>query len=98
MTATLQDTRHVVESLLNSEEPSIRWKTRVHVLGEDPASTTTEKLQDEIRQSRLVSCLLAQRDELGKLSQTAVYGKWQGAHHIATQPGDLNKIYSRTAP
>ena len=41
-------TNSVIEKLLNSEEPSIRWKTRVHVVGEDPSAASIQKLQDDI--------------------------------------------------
>jgi len=85
----LQDTKSVIENLLNSEEPSIRWKIRVQVLGEDPSSESIQKLQAEIRQSLLVGRLLQHRDERGKLSHTRVYGKWQGAHWTMATLADI---------
>lgn len=32
-------TSDLIQFLLKSEEPAIRWKLRVHVLGEDPDSS-----------------------------------------------------------
>ena len=39
-----------IPALLKSQEPSIRWKTRVHVLGEDPDAKSIRSLREEIRQ------------------------------------------------
>jgi len=38
-------------SLAASENPSIRWKVRVGVLGEDPSSRALRKIREEIRSS-----------------------------------------------
>jgi len=38
----------VINALLKSSEPSIRWKTRVRVLGEDPESKAIRALREEI--------------------------------------------------
>jgi hypothetical protein len=31
-------TRHILDRLLNSDEPSVQFKVQVHVLGRDPHS------------------------------------------------------------
>ncbi len=38
----------MVKALLDSDEPSIRWKVRTQVLGEDPASPA---IGDSVRRS-----------------------------------------------
>ncbi len=48
----------VAESLLRSKEPSIRWKGRVLVRGEDPSSRSIRGLQERIRRSPEVKALL----------------------------------------
>src|SRR5450756_2008138 len=50
------------EALLHHDEPAIRWKTRVRVLGEDPGSRPLRRLQKEIRRSsRVRGCSRATR-------------------------------------
>jgi hypothetical protein len=85
----VQETKSVIEKLLDSEEPSVRWKIRVQVLAEDPSSASIKKLQEEIRQSPLANRLLQHRDEQGKLTHTRVYGKWQGAHWTMATLADI---------
>ena len=58
----------VIDILLTSKEPSIRWKTRVHVLGESPASRAVKGLESEICDSPRVQALLARRDARGRLA------------------------------
>ncbi len=80
----------VVETLLRSSEPSIRWKTRVHVLGEEPDSRSLRALQEEIRTSPRVRALLSRRSELGRAGTARkVYYKWQGLHWVAAGLADL---------
>src|SRR5437899_1440710 len=69
----------VIAALLKSSEPSIRWKTRVHVLGEDPNARSIRSLREEIRRSPTVRALLSRRDQLGRAGmRRQVYYKWQG--------------------
>lgn len=80
----------VVERLLASKEPSIRWKTRVAVLGESPTSRPVRALQREIRESPRVRRLLAGRDAEGRLAPVKnVYAKWQGAHWVLAALADM---------
>ncbi|HMI94157.1 MAG TPA: hypothetical protein VK509_22450 [Polyangiales bacterium] len=80
----------LVETLLSSDEPSIRWKTRVCALGEDPSTRALRALQDEIRASARVKTLLARRDSDGRItSGKSVYAKWQGAHWILATLADI---------
>jgi hypothetical protein len=80
----------VVERLLKSKEASIRWKTRVHVLGEERDSKRIRALEEEIRMSPRVRALLSRRDRLGKPGTArSVYYKWQGLHWVLTSLADL---------
>ncbi len=80
----------IVEELLDSDIPSIRYKIRVRVLGEDPASPSIRRLQDEIRSSPQVGALLQGRGAAGRIGRPrAVYAKWQGAHWIMASLADL---------
>ena len=80
----------VIERLLKSEEPSIRWKTRVHVLGESETSRPIRTLQAEIRKSPRVRALLSGRDSTGRLLHGRnVYDKWRGAHWVLASLADI---------
>ena len=80
----------VIERLLASPEPSIRWKTRVHVLGESPTSRPVRALQREIRDSPRVRRLLSGRNAAGRLAPVRnVYDKWRGAHWVLATLADL---------
>ncbi len=81
--------RHL-DTLLASPEPSIRYKTRVGVLGENPASGTMRALREEIRRSPRVRALLSGRARDGRLLRgRTVYQKWQGAHWVMATLADL---------
>jgi len=80
----------VVDALLASDEPSIRWKVRTGVLGEDADSKSVRALREEIRTSPRVRALTARRDAKGRLnSGRSVYDKWQGAHWVLASLADL---------
>jgi hypothetical protein len=80
----------VLDALLHSEEPSIQWKARVGILGEDPDSKTLRGLREEIRKSRRAKTLLCRRDPQGRIvGGRGVYAKWQGAHWIMASLADL---------
>jgi len=80
----------LVRSLLASENPSIRWKVRVGVLGEDPDSRAIRRLQDEIRDSPTVRALLSRRDRAGEIHvKRNPYDKWQGAHWVFAALADV---------
>jgi hypothetical protein len=79
-----------IPALLKSPEPSIRWKTRVHVLGEDPDARSIRSLREEIRSSSTVRALLSRRDQLGRPgTKRQVYYKWQGLHWVLASLADL---------
>ena len=85
------DTTSVIDRLLKSDESSIRYKTRVNVLGEDETSTSVRKLRNEIRESPRVRALLQRQDP--KTDEIRcfkhLYDKWQGTHWIIAALADL---------
>jgi hypothetical protein len=68
-----------IDALLHSDEPSIRWKVMVGVLGEDPQSRKSKELQEEIRKSPRARALIAGRDQRAG-REKYVYASWRGAH------------------
>jgi len=81
-------TDSVVQALLESDEPAIRFKIRTGYLGEDPDSKPIQSLRNEVRDSLLVACLLQRRAKDGKI-RGSVYAKWQGAHWIMATLADI---------
>lgn len=78
----------VIGQLLKSDEPCIRFKVRVGVLGENPASASIKELREEIGRSRRVQALLGgavKRD--GRLYRP--YEKWDGAHWVMASLADI---------
>lgn len=71
----------IIDTLLASDEPSIRWKVRVGVLGEEPP----KKLRDEIRTSARARALI----DGVTAAQPRNYFKWQGAHWVVQSLADL---------
>ena len=78
----------IVERLLHSEEPSVRYLARVGVVGEDPGSPELGALRAEIAKSPRVAALLSERDENGRIPGS-VYSKWRGAHWVISALADI---------
>jgi hypothetical protein len=79
-----------ISALLKSPEPSIRWKTLVQVLGENPGAKSIRSLREEIRRSPRVRALLSRRHELGRPgTRRQVYYKGQGLHWVLASLADL---------
>jgi hypothetical protein len=78
----------VIERLLSSDEPSIRWKVMVGVLGEDPGSRKIKDLQQEIRNSPRVKALLAGRDR-HFVREVKVDSKYHGSHWTLAALADI---------
>lgn len=76
------------ELLLQSTEPSVRFKTLVNVLHKDPQSKEVLALQQEIKNSPRVRLLLSERGADGEIPLGA-YSKWQGAHWVLSLLADL---------
>ena len=80
----------IVQKLLHSLEPSIRYKTRILLLNESKSSLQNEKLRQEIKHSTRVRTLLKNQNKKGQLEPTKqVYKKWQGAHWIMASLADI---------
>ena len=81
-------TEAIINQLLGSNEPSIRYKVRVNVLGEDPNTPKIKELRDEIRDSPRVKQLLSERQPDGTIPHHP-YSKWFGAHWILATLADI---------
>lgn len=81
----------VIGNLLSSEQAAIRYKARVHLLGESPTSRPLKTLRAEIRQSALARALLQHQQPDGRIAPSIpVYAKWQGAHWIMATLADID--------
>jgi hypothetical protein len=69
----------IIDALLKSDEPSVRWKVMTRVVGEDPESRKVRELREEIRTSPRARALIAGRDKRF-VREPYVYAKWRGAH------------------
>src|SRR6266700_4132350 len=76
----------IVEGLLTSTEPAIRWKVRSRVLAEPAGSRQMTARREEVRDSAIGRRLLAPFDAA---ECPAVYAKWQGAHWVLGALADL---------
>ncbi len=86
--------KNAIKRLRASDEPSVRFKLLVNVLGEKSESAEVRKLQNEIKSSARVKLLVSQRDKDGRIPLNP-YKKWHGAHwalailaDIGYPPGD----------
>jgi len=78
----------IMDKLLNSDEPSVRFKVSVNVLGKASESVEIVKLQKEIASSPRVRLLLSERGEDGKIP-FGPYSKWYGAHWVLASLADI---------
>jgi hypothetical protein len=78
----------IIERLLNSEEPSIRFKVLTLILGKDMNSTDVLKSLEEIKASERVKSLLSERDSSGRIPGHP-YKKWTGAHWVLSILADI---------
>ncbi len=78
----------IVDKLLKSDEPTIRYKAQVNVLGENPDSPKARKAREAIKNSPRAQLLLSERDRNGKIPYHA-YQKWRGAHWVLVNLADL---------
>jgi hypothetical protein len=74
--------RTIVDALVASDEPSVRWKVRTGVLDEDPDSRAIIRLRDEIRRSPRVRSLLQH-------VAGSSYRKWSGGHWVLITLADI---------
>jgi hypothetical protein len=81
-------TMEIINKLLNSDEPSVRFKVLVNVLGRKLESAEIKKLQEEIKSSPRVKLLLSEREKDGKIPFHP-YAKWYGAHWVLSSLTDI---------
>ncbi|MGB7383589.1 MAG: hypothetical protein WA927_10200 [Rhodococcus sp. (in: high G+C Gram-positive bacteria)] len=72
----------IVARLLASDEPSIRVRTRIGVLGESADSPAVTAAQAEVATSERVRQLLSERSADGTLPFHPYNAKWFGAHWV----------------
>jgi hypothetical protein len=72
----------IVDALVASDEPSVRWKARTSVLDEDPESRAIVRLRDEIGRSPRVRSLLQH-------VAGSSYRKWSGGHWVLITLADI---------
>jgi hypothetical protein len=80
----------IIEKLLKSKEPSIRYKVKALVLGASKNNKEIKKLGVEIKRSRRVRDLLKKHRKDGKIEPMRhIYKKWSGAHWILATLADI---------
>jgi len=78
----------IIDKLLKSEEPSIKFKVLVNVMGEKPESPKIRRLRAEIKSSSRVRQLLSSRGKDGTINFHP-YRKWIGAHWVLADLADI---------
>lgn len=78
----------VFESLLNSEEASVRYKTLAWLIDEEPSADALEKEKLRIAGSQRVKTLLSERNSSGEIP-VHPYKKWYGAHWVLAMLAEL---------
>jgi hypothetical protein len=79
---------NVITQLLQSEEPSVRYRALVGVLGRDPGSREAKEAREAVRVSARVGRLLSLREAEGRTTGSA-YAKFTGAHWVLGLLADL---------
>jgi hypothetical protein len=78
----------ILRRLLESDEPSVRYKAMVGVLGCPAESAEARSLQQEIPSSPRVKRLLSERQADGRIPW-GPYSKWMGAHWVLAALADI---------
>lgn len=78
-----------MDVLLNHQEPAIRYKYRVNVLGESHDTRDVKRLQAGIPRSDIARSLLVKLNTRGIHQPAKVYSKWQGAHWVMAALADI---------
>jgi len=79
----------IVKRLMVSEDPCVRYKTLLRVLGEKPESTAARQLASQVQESPRVQKPLSLRDANGRIPGS-VYAKFTGAHWVLSNLADLD--------
>ncbi len=78
----------VIDRLLKSDEPSVRYKVLVNVSEKKKDSSEIKKFQQGIKTSKRVKTLLSERGKDGEIPYHP-YKKWYGAHWVLSCLADL---------
>lgn len=78
----------IVERLLNSDEPSVRLKTTLGVLGSKSDTNLINKLREAVKESKRTRTLLSERNKDGEIPY-GPYSKWYGAHWVLADLADI---------
>ena len=78
----------IVRKLLNSSEPSIRYKTLTGIYGLSEDHSTVRETREQIRNCERVKILLSDYNKQGKIDRHP-YKKWQGAHWVLSTLAEL---------
>lgn len=78
----------VIEKLLNSDEPSVKFKVLVNVLGKSTDINEVRSIQEGIKSSQRVKELLSERKDDGTIPFHP-YAKWYGAHWVLAALADI---------
>lgn len=78
----------LVQILLGSSQPAIRYKTLVNVLGYERDAGEVLEAQSAIPNCLLVHTLLSEQDDTGQIPHHP-YAKWRGAHWVLACLADL---------
>ena len=78
----------ILQRLLQTSEPSIRYKVFTQILGHEKDSVEIKNLQENIRRSPRVKELLSERNADGQIPGHP-YSKWNGAHWVLATLADL---------
>ena len=81
-------TSTVIGRLLQSNEPSVRFRVLTQVLGRKPDSDEVKHLQEKTRVSQRVKQLLSERQADGRIPSHP-YAKWYGAHWVLAILADM---------
>jgi hypothetical protein len=81
--------KHIVDCLLVSNEPAIRYKLLVNMQGTDPGSPEAIAIRKQIVDSPVVKALLSERGPVGEIPYHP-YTKWVGAHWVLACLADLD--------
>ena len=80
----------IIKALLASEEPSVRWKVRVKVLGDSRETALIKDLEQQVKASPRVRSLLEHlTGPQGPQVRYGVYDKWQGAQWVLMTLADI---------
>src|ERR671925_240899 len=78
----------IVRRLLQSDEPSVRFKVLTQITGRKATTSEIRHVQEEIRESPRVRQLLSERQANGQIPGHP-YSKWNGAHWVLATLADL---------